>query len=184
MLLLTPRSFRRVLFADCSLLTELVGGEPCVRLTLVGESFLLHQIRKMVATALAVARGHLPPAFIPAALCRPARTRVPMVGAATLLLADASFRPFRPDTSTGAPDPAHSARQLDASEAVRARVDGWAAASLLPPLGAALADAAWDEFVEKNLVDMCAEPEDAALLLEQAEAYKASRQEREGTPWR
>ena len=37
------------------------------------------QIRKMVATALAVARGVLPAEFIDASLCRPCRTRTPVV---------------------------------------------------------------------------------------------------------
>jgi tRNA pseudouridine38-40 synthase len=175
--------FRRVLYANCSAAMETVGGQPCVRLTLVGESFLLHQIRKMVATALAVARGLLPADFVGAALCRPARTRVPMAPASTLLLADAAFRPFRPDTSGGAPDPSVPPRLLQAGEAVQARMDAWAAEKLLPTLSAALADASWDEFVLDNLAAMCPEAADLEVLLEEAAAYKLARKEHEGQPW-
>ena len=57
------------------------------------------QIRKMVATALAVARGTLTPDFVDATLTRPCRARTPTAPAATLLLADAAFYPFASDTS-------------------------------------------------------------------------------------
>ena len=50
-----------------------VSSEPFVRVTVRGDSFMLYQIRKMVATAVAVALGHYPPELIPASLTRPAR---------------------------------------------------------------------------------------------------------------
>jgi hypothetical protein len=48
--------FRLVIAARCAPAPELVDGQPAVRITFVGESILIHQIRKMTGTAL----GHLP----------------------------------------------------------------------------------------------------------------------------
>jgi hypothetical protein len=45
-----------------------VQGRQWVRLVVLGQSFMMHQIRKMVATALAVFRGAAPPDAIPLAL--------------------------------------------------------------------------------------------------------------------
>lgn len=49
---------------------ELLRGcsEPAVRIQIQGESFMVHQIRHMVGAAVAVARGDLPAAVIPASL--------------------------------------------------------------------------------------------------------------------
>jgi len=43
-------------------------GETWVRLVITGQSFMLHQIRKMVGLAVAVMRGVAPPDAIPLAL--------------------------------------------------------------------------------------------------------------------
>ena len=50
-------------------------GQTWVRLVVLGQSFMLHQIRKMVGAALAVMRGTAPPDAIPLALS-PARQLV------------------------------------------------------------------------------------------------------------
>jgi hypothetical protein len=42
------------------LLTCAAGGVPCVRLEVCGDSFMLHQIRHMVGTAVAIVRGIMP----------------------------------------------------------------------------------------------------------------------------
>ena len=60
----------------------------------LGDSFVLYQIRKMIAVALAVALGHVPPEVVPLTLHRPARFATPAAPAATLFLADAEFAPF------------------------------------------------------------------------------------------
>lgn len=45
-----------------------VQGQPWVRLSVVGQSFMLHQIRKMVGLAVAVFRGAAPEDAISMAL--------------------------------------------------------------------------------------------------------------------
>ena len=75
---------------------------PFVRLTVNGDSFMLYQIRKMIATAVAVALGHFPEGMIAASLARPARVATPIAPASTLYLTAAefmSFRPHKPDAS-------------------------------------------------------------------------------------
>jgi hypothetical protein len=62
---------------------------------------MLHQIRKMVAVALAVARGDLPAEFIDASLARPCRARTPMGPAGGLLLSGCDFYPYKVDNSKG-----------------------------------------------------------------------------------
>jgi tRNA pseudouridine38-40 synthase len=71
-----------------------ISSEPFVRVTVRGDSFMLYQIRKMVATAVAVALGHYPPELIPASLARPARVVTPIAPPSTLYLRDAEFVPF------------------------------------------------------------------------------------------
>ena len=67
---------------------------------------MLYQIRKMIAVALAVALGHVPPEVVPLTLHRPARFATPVAPAATLFLADAEFVPF---TTAGRGPPAKNA---------------------------------------------------------------------------
>ena len=69
---------------------------PFVRVTVNGDSFMLYQIRKMIATAVAAALGHFPIELIPASLTRPARIATPIAPASTLYLVDAEFMSFRP----------------------------------------------------------------------------------------
>ena len=55
-------------------------GRQWVRLVVLGQSFMMHQIRKMVATALAVYRGAAPADAIPLALSPRRRIVRPSVG--------------------------------------------------------------------------------------------------------
>jgi tRNA pseudouridine38-40 synthase len=59
---------------------------PYIKIEVFGQSFLLHQIRIMVAAALASALDIVEPSFIPAALRLPIRVNVPMVPGEGLLL--------------------------------------------------------------------------------------------------
>ena len=83
-----------------------ISSEPFVRVTVRGDSFMLYQIRKMVATAVAVALGHYPPDLIPASLARPARVVTPIAPPSTLYLRDAEFVPFAKNKNKRAAAPA------------------------------------------------------------------------------
>ena len=71
--------YRRIHEFTCSKEPEIIDGfESCpfVRVKVYGESFMLHQIRKMIATAVLVALDSeetptMPLSFIKASLCRP-----------------------------------------------------------------------------------------------------------------
>lgn len=125
----------------------------------------------MVATALAVARGALPRAFIPAALARPCRMRTPVAPPSTLILSSAAFRPFRPDTSRGGAAAAVE-RSLATPPSVAADVEAWRRAVLQPALAPALADTAWEELL-RNLAGMCPPPDALSPVLDAAAAYLA-----------
>lgn len=71
------------------------GGVPCVRLTVCGASFMLHQIRHMVGAAVAVAIGKIPLDLLEASLAAPTRVNLPLAPASSLVLMDAEFSPFR-----------------------------------------------------------------------------------------
>jgi tRNA U38,U39,U40 pseudouridine synthase TruA len=53
---------------------------------------MLHQIRHMVAMAVAVARGALPLEVVEASLATPARLNLPLAPPSTLMLLGAQFR--------------------------------------------------------------------------------------------
>lgn len=69
-----------------------IDGQRWVRLVVIGQSFMLHQIRKMVGAAVAVARGSLPFDLLEASLATPARMNLPLAPPSTLMLVGAQFR--------------------------------------------------------------------------------------------
>ena len=130
------------------------SGVPFVRLTVNGDSFMLYQIRKMIATAVAVALGHFPEGMIAASLARPARVATPIAPASTLYLTAAefmSFRPHKPDTSVdSASELENTPNRLDVLEPgveVVGDVRAFQKTVLDPALAPALSDDEWDVFV-------------------------------------
>ncbi|KAL4422713.1 hypothetical protein ABPG75_008910 [Micractinium tetrahymenae] len=95
--LVVRRHFRFIEWcrADTEVQSLVPGGEPCIHLSLQGGSFMLHQIRHMVATAAAVARGSLPIELLEASLATPARVNLPLAPPSTLMLTGAQFSPFK-----------------------------------------------------------------------------------------
>ena len=61
--------------AACSATDFDLQGQEWVRMVVLGQSFMLHQIRKLVGTAVAVMRGEAPPECIQLAL-QPERNMV------------------------------------------------------------------------------------------------------------
>lgn len=128
-------------------------GEPFVRVTVRGDSFMLYQIRKMIATACAATLGHFPLGMIPASLARPARVATPLAPASTLYLRGAEFMPFaRPGSGAKETEPDPNApprmERLDPSERVRADVAKFQRETLDPSMAPALASDEWDAFVQ------------------------------------
>jgi tRNA pseudouridine38-40 synthase len=70
------------------------GGVPCLRIRVEGASFMLNQIRNMVGSAVACARGQLPRALLDASLSSRVRAALVKAPPHTLVLADTAFSPF------------------------------------------------------------------------------------------
>eukprot|EP00249_Psilotum_nudum_P016582 c25894_g1_i1 orf=161-1684(+) len=90
--------YRRIISFTCGGL-ENFNDTLFIRLSVQGESFMLHQIRKMVGTAVAVMRGILPVDIVPISLSRHTRVVLPLAPSEGLFLAKNEFQPFR--TSSG-----------------------------------------------------------------------------------
>ncbi|KAG2491256.1 hypothetical protein HYH03_010463 [Edaphochlamys debaryana] len=91
----TQSHYRRIhsfTAADPKPLVE--GGTPCLMLQVVGQSFMLHHIRHMIGSAVAVALGLIPKEVLQASLYAPARATLPRAPPHTLLLADCTFGRF------------------------------------------------------------------------------------------
>ncbi|CAI5490272.1 unnamed protein product [Closterium sp. Naga37s-1] len=68
-----------------------VEGMECVKCVVVGQSFMLHQIRKMVGMVLAVMRGHAPEQMLTDAFRRDKRYNVPLAPELGLFLVECMF---------------------------------------------------------------------------------------------
>jgi tRNA pseudouridine38-40 synthase len=94
---ITRRHYRFI--GECEISRQLItlapGGPPCIRLSVEGASFMLHQIRHMVGAATAVALGIFPLELLQASLSSPARINLPLAPACSLVLAGAEFSAFR-----------------------------------------------------------------------------------------
>lgn len=86
--------FRKIFSFTCGGL-ETYEGLCFLKLTIHGESFMLHQIRKMVGTAVAIMRDVLPSDIIPVSLSCPCRVALPLAPSEGLFLASNEFYPFR-----------------------------------------------------------------------------------------
>ncbi|DAZ97821.1 TPA: hypothetical protein N0F65_002491 [Lagenidium giganteum] len=82
---------RRTIYSCSGSLLEDFCGEPYVRVHIVGQAFLLHQIRYMVGGALAVATGGISTDTFDAALKTNRIIRVPIAPAEGLVLLSSSF---------------------------------------------------------------------------------------------
>ena len=148
-------------------------SEPFIRVSVRGESFMLYQIRKMIASAVAVSLGHCPLEFLPASLSRPCRAAMPLAPASTLYLYDVEFMKFRVNHDPSQPN---RLERLEPSESVRADLARFQREKLEPALAPALLNDEWDEFKE-NLKQGNVTPELSRDILAAYETYKANRDE-------
>jgi tRNA pseudouridine38-40 synthase len=146
---ITRRHYRFI--GDCEISKELVtlapGGPPCIRLSVEGASFMLHQIRHMVGAATAVALGIIPLELLEASLSAPARINLPLAPACSLILAGAEFSPFRQSWDGQAPQAAStSGERLSLPDEGEAQQQEFAKEWLLPAVSSLLQGNEWEEW--------------------------------------
>jgi len=127
-----------------------VSTEPFVRLTVCGDSFMLYQIRKMIATAVAVTLGYIPASFVPVTLARPARTATPLAPASTLYLRNIEFFDFRktaPENAKDDQDQPPRMVRLKPAGRVAEEISAFQRDVLDPSLVPALSGPEWDVFL-------------------------------------
>lgn len=152
---------------------SVVTSEPFIRISVRGESFMLYQIRKMIATAVAVSLGYIDLEFLPASLARPCRAAMPLAPASTLYLYDVEFMKFRKNLEPNQPN---RLDRLVPSDAVRADLDAFRREKLEPALAPALLDEEWDTFKE-NLAQNNVDATVSAEIIDAYATYKANRDE-------
>ena len=113
-----PTAKRYILSFTCEGTVD-IGGAPWVRLVVVGQSFILHQIRKMVGTALAVARGVAPANAIPAALRAGTDVRTPLAPDLGLFLDESIFHTYNRRWGEGRGESLELCRFGEAAEAFK-----------------------------------------------------------------
>lgn len=89
----SPQAKRFMLKFECNGTFE-IDGEPWVRMTVLGQSFILHQIRKMVGMAIAEYKGIAPEGSLKYALKARQRIVVPMAPDLGLFLDECVFKAY------------------------------------------------------------------------------------------
>ena len=194
--------YRRIHEFTCSKEPEIIEGfesYPFVRVQVYGESFMLHQIRKMIATAVLVALDSeetptMPLSFIKASLCRPCRVVTPLAPPLTLFLTGAEFMSFRKtnhEEKTRAAAKAEEEneeeddketekrgggklRSLTISEETKNDIDRFRREHLYPKLAESFSNQDWDFFIE-NVQNVEPTREEYLNIVKQYESYDEMR---------
>ncbi|KAH7425692.1 hypothetical protein KP509_11G066600 [Ceratopteris richardii] len=141
--------FRSIYSFACGDLQE-CQGLHYLELNVHGESFMLHQIRKMVGTAVAIMREILPSDIVPISLSCSSRVVLPLAPSEGLFLAGNEFHPFRTSPRPSGSEKPDNLPKLHMSPEVLQRKEQFWHDVLLPHMVTLLREnkTQWEEWLE------------------------------------